>query len=63
MESFIVRIYQRSSAENVIGTVELVGKGCEKTFHSMNELISILSSPRQRRAARNAAAPPAVKGS
>ena len=60
---YTLRIYQRSSAENVIGTVELVDKRCEKTFHTMDELISILSSPRLRRAARNAAAPHTVKGS
>ncbi|MGH8728814.1 MAG: hypothetical protein ACREV9_11830 [Burkholderiales bacterium] len=63
MESFIVRIYRRSSAENVIGTVELVGKRREKAFHNMNELISILSSPQLRRTATKATVPHAVKES
>lgn len=50
MESFIVRIYRRNS-QAIIGKVEIVGKRQEKAFHTAQELLAILSSPRFQKSA------------
>lgn len=45
MESFIIRIYRRTDPETIVGTVERVGKRKWKSFHSLRELATILSTP------------------
>jgi hypothetical protein len=47
MESYIVRLYRRDAAnpENFVGLIETVGLDKTRSFHTVNELVAILSEP------------------
>jgi hypothetical protein len=47
MESYIVRLYRRDTAnpENLVGLIETVGLDKTRSFHTVNELVAILSEP------------------
>jgi hypothetical protein len=45
MDSYIVRMYRRDAdnPENLVGLVETVGEEEKRPFHSVSELVAILS--------------------
>ncbi len=45
MDSYIVRMYRRDAdnPENLVGLVETVGEEAKRPFHSVGELVAILS--------------------
>jgi hypothetical protein len=45
MDSYIVRMYRRDAdnPENLVGLVETVGEDVKRPFHSVGELVAILS--------------------
>jgi hypothetical protein len=45
MDSYIVRMYRRDAdnPENLVGLVETVGEEAKRPFHSIGELVAILS--------------------
>lgn len=47
MDSYIVRLYRRDTEnpENLVGMVETVGEEAQRSFHTVNELVAILSEP------------------
>jgi len=47
MDSYIVRLYRRDvhNPENLVGLVETVGEADQRPFHTMSELMAILSEP------------------
>ena len=47
MESYIVRLYRRDTTnpENLVGLIETVGLDKTRSFHTVNELVAILSEP------------------
>lgn len=47
MDSYIVRLYRRDAAnpENLVGLVETVGVEEARPFHTVDELVAILSEP------------------
>ena len=47
MDSYIVRLYRRDNEnpENLVGLVETVGAEARQSFHTVNELVAILSEP------------------
>ena len=47
MDSYIVRLYRRDTEnpENLVGLVETVGAEEKRSFHTVNELMAILSEP------------------
>ena len=47
MDSYIIRMYRRDAEnpENLVGLVETVGEGEKRSFHSVSELVAILSEP------------------
>lgn len=47
MDSYIVRLYRRDNRnpENLVGLVETVGAEEIRPFHTVNELVAILSDP------------------
>lgn len=47
MDSYIVRMYRRDAddPENLVGLVETVGEDVKRPFHTVRELVAILSEP------------------
>jgi len=47
MESYIVRLYRRdaTNSENLVGLIETVGLDKTRSFHTVTELVAILSEP------------------
>ena len=47
MESYIVRLYRRDATnpENLVGLIETVGVEKTRSFHTVAELVAILSEP------------------
>jgi hypothetical protein len=47
MESYIVRLYRRDARNpgNLVGLIETVGLDKTRSFHTVNELVAILSEP------------------
>lgn len=47
MESYIIRLYRRDTTnpENLIGLIETVGLEKTRSFHTISELVAILSEP------------------
>jgi hypothetical protein len=47
MENYIVRLYRRDSTnpEKLVGLIETVGLDKTRSFHTVNELVAILSEP------------------
>jgi hypothetical protein len=47
MDSYIVRLYRRDAEnpENMVGLVETVGEDEKRPFHTVSELVAILSAP------------------
>ena len=47
MESYIVRLYRRdvTNSENLVGLIETVGVDKARSFHTVAELVAILSEP------------------
>lgn len=47
MDSYIVRLYRRDNEnpENLVGLVETVGAEEKRSFHTVKELMAILSEP------------------
>ena len=47
MDSYIVRLYRRDTEnpENLVGLVETVGEEEKRSFHTVKELMAILSAP------------------
>jgi len=47
MESYIVRLYRRDATnpENLVGLIETVGLDKTRSFHTVAELVAILSEP------------------
>ncbi len=47
MDSYIVRLYRRDTEnpENLVGLVETVGEEGKRSFHTVGELVAILSEP------------------
>ena len=47
MENYIVRLYRRDDAnpENLVGLIETVGADKTRPFHTVSELVAILSEP------------------
>lgn len=47
MESYIVRLYRRDAEQtgNLVGLVETVGQQQQRSFHTADELLAILSEP------------------
>jgi hypothetical protein len=47
MESYIVRLYRRDTTnpEKLVGLIETVGVDKTRTFHTVSELVAILSEP------------------
>lgn len=52
MESYIVRLYRRDveNPDGLVGLVETVSKSETRSFHTVSELIAILSEPSSRNA-------------
>lgn len=50
MDSYIVRLYRRDvdNPEYLVGLVETVGESEARPFHSVRELVAILSAPPSR---------------
>lgn len=53
MDSYIVRMYRRDAEnpENLVGLVETVGEDEKRSFHTVSELVAILSEPHSLRLA------------
>ena len=47
MDSYIVRLYRRDTEhpQNLVGLVETVGAEEKRSFHTVDELVAILSEP------------------
>jgi len=47
MESYIVRLYRRDTTnpEKLVGLIETVGLDKTRSFHTVSELVAILSEP------------------
>ncbi len=47
MDSYIVRMYRRDAEnpESLVGLVETVGEDEKRSFHTVSELVAILSEP------------------
>lgn len=47
MDSYIVRLYRRDAQnpEQIVGLVETVGNNEARPFHTISELVAILSEP------------------
>lgn len=52
MESYIVRLYRRDveNPDCLVGLVETVGENETRPFHTVSELVAILSEPSSRNA-------------
>ena len=53
VQTYVVRIYRRTRASRLTGTVELVHEGRTATFHSFRALQALLQEPRARVQAGN----------
>lgn len=60
MDSYIVRLYRRDieNPENLVGMIETVGEEEKRSFHTVRELVAILSEPH---ALRMSTAQPVLK--
>ena len=47
MENYIIRLYRRDAAnpKNLVGLIETVGLEKTRPFHTVSELVAILSEP------------------